>query len=535
MSATVEDVRRSLADGECVLCVLSPDAFGIGRSLSAGDPVAESGDRPVLYWDAEDGFVGQPGARPEGTEDPIRALAYAEHYTGPAIFVFAFDQVDVAGTEAPFRRQLKSMAARFAPSTERALILISSDPLPPSIRRLCTLLGYPEEGLEAETVPLDRSGAPAAGPWREIRQLDRFDSAEWRERLERLTREEVQEIIRGEYHLEAVHRVNALRDGLKMQFTRKDDIIDMMAYATVAQVPMVLLGPPGTAKSNMVRNFCEGLGLSGLRDSAAGQGSDAGETRKGPGKFFEYLLTRYTTPEEIFGPVHIPDMIDKRQYRRVTTGCLPEAEVAFLDEIFKASSAIVNALLAIINERVFHNGGEIQRVPLAMVFAASNEPPQDPQLAALYDRFPLRANCGRVEDEHVHDLWERSWQLGFDKVFSPENLSMPRVACVNDFRLLHLVSLCHFGARSIDSDRGMGRVDFGAEFLRVFRSLRREYDISDRTLRALYALARAMAIVEGRNDLSVEDLNVFRYTSWDESGTGELDRLVSNLKRGIAM
>lgn len=532
MSDVLQEVRQSLAFGKCVLCVLSDDAFGMSQSFTEADPVESAAGRCVFYWDSEDGLSTPSGVvEGQGLTDAILALQHVQKNTQEGLFVFNLDNAGIAEVKDAFRRALKALAPRMTPAAKRAMVLVSSEPLPESIAKLFTKIGYPSEAA-AKAAPTAKG---PGGPWREARQLDTFDTDAWRDRLEGLASQDLQEIINSDSHAESVHRVRDLRDGMKRLFAHKDELIDLLVYATVAQVPLVLLGPPGTAKSNLVRCMCEGMGLAqGKGDAAkAAQETDGdGQPRR---KLFEYLLTRYTTPEEIFGPVHIPDLISKRTYRRVTSGRLPEAEVAFLDEIFKASSAIVNTLLAILNERIFHNAEVIQRVPLIMVFAASNEPPQDPQLAALYDRFPLRANCGRVTDDHVRDLWERSWELHYDKTFSTTNLSMPRTACTNDFRLLHRVALGQFGGRALASGGSSSAFDFNAEFLRIFRSMRRDYDLSDRTLRALYALARAMAVVEGRTHLSVEELNVFRYVSWDESGTGDLDRLVSNLKRGVSM
>jgi len=529
----MEDVRSRLAAGQCRLAVCSEGAFEMAQSFGESDPMPDAAGRPIFFWDAQDGLsvVGATTTATEGMDDAMKALEFAGKLTGPGVFILDLDGAGVAEREAPFRSRLKSLGGHFTPAAKRALVLVSKDPLPESIAKLFSRVGYPE-GAPA------RAAAPAAPPpgaaWRDIRQLETFDTPEWLDRMVGLTEEQCHEVISGEYYLPAVDRVNELRAALKRQFARKDEIIDLMTCATVGQVPMVLLGPPGTAKSHLVRAFCDGLGLGGTRRKTDGNGSADGKG-KPTGGLFEYLLTRYTTPEEIFGPVHIPDLIERRIYRRVTAGRLPEAEMAFLDEIFKASSAIVNALLAILNERIFHNAELVQRVPLIMIFAASNEPPQDPQLAALYDRFPLRANCGRVEDEHLGELWQRSWELNYEKEFHPKGRSIPQVSCTNDFRLLHRVSMCQCGGRQIAETRASGHIDFNSEFMRVFKSLRRDYEISDRTLRALYGLARAMAIVERRTHLSVAELNVFRYISWDESGAGELTRLVNNLKRGASM
>src|SRR5207244_1383982 len=105
--------------------------------------------------------------------------------------------------------------------------------------------------------------------------------------------------------------------------------------------------------------------------------------------YFQWLLTRFTTPEELFGAVSLK-ALEEDDYRRLTTHKLPEAHIAFLDEVFKASSSILNTILTLMNERRFHNGREVAEVPLLTLFAASNELPEDDELLALHDRFLLR-------------------------------------------------------------------------------------------------------------------------------------------------
>ena len=116
---------------------------------------------------------------------------------------------------------------------------------------------------------------------------------------------------------------------------------------------MVIVGPPGTAKSAMIDMFAK------LIDA----------------KYFEYLLTRFTEPNELFGPVDIAAFREGRYTRRLEN-MLPTAEIVFLDEIFKSNSAILNSLLHVINERKFQNGPEVVQVPLISLFAASNEVPE---------------------------------------------------------------------------------------------------------------------------------------------------------------
>ena len=137
-------------------------------------------------------------------------------------------------------------------------------------------------------------------------------------------------------------RINNFRTSLGRFFVNKQDLIDLMVVAAVAQEPLLLVGPPGTAKSDLVLKFRDALGVP-------------------DDDYFEYMLTRFTEPSEIVGPIDINQLRDGRYVRR-EQGKLPTAEVAFLDEIFKSNSAILNILLTIINERKFYQDGKPQPV-----------------------------------------------------------------------------------------------------------------------------------------------------------------------------
>ena len=163
-------------------------------------------------------------------------------------------------------------------------------------------------------------------------------------------------------------KVQALRSELRAQFRERDAVIDGTLTALMAGEHVLLLGPPGTAKSALAKGLCEAI-----------SGAD----------FFERLLTKFSTPEEVFGPVSLKGLENDR-YGRKTSGKLPEAHVAFMDEIFKANSSILNSLLSLVNERIFHNDGAPQACPLLTMVGASNELPEGQELEALYDRFTLR-------------------------------------------------------------------------------------------------------------------------------------------------
>src|SRR6476620_7309453 len=161
--------------------------------------------------------------------------------------------------------------------------------------------------------------------------------------------------------------IQALRNSLVSRFPERETVIDGTLCAVLASEHVLLLGPPGTAKSALARAIAQAFS----------------------GEYFERLLTKFSTPEELFGPISLK-ALERDEFSRVISGKLPEAEFAFVDEIFKANSAILNSLLTLVNERVFHDDGVPVRVPLVTMFGASNELPEGKELEALFDRFILR-------------------------------------------------------------------------------------------------------------------------------------------------
>jgi MoxR-like ATPase len=169
----------------------------------------------------------------------------------------------------------------------------------------------------------------------------------------------------------------------------KEHILSLSLLCCVAGESIFLLGPPGTAKSMVARRLKEVF-------------CDA--------RSFEYLMSRFSTPDELFGPVSVSKLKDEDVYERCVEGFLPEATVVFLDEIWKAGPAIQNALLTVINERIYQNGRHTIQLPMKMLIAASNElPAEDEGLEALWDRFLVRvvSNCISNEKTFYRMLCQR--------------------------------------------------------------------------------------------------------------------------------
>jgi len=185
-------------------------------------------------------------------------------------------------------------------------------------------------------------------------------------------------------------RWTAAIEELERGLLQRDVAARALLLAALAGEHVLLLGPPGTAKSELARRLQRLL----------------------PGAhYFERLLTRFSVPEELFGPLSLKALEDDR-YERLTEGYLPSAEVAFLDEVFKANSAILNTLLGLLHERMFDNGHQRMTTPLVCLVGASNEIPQDDSLHAFYDRFLLRVPVHPVDDAHFAALLQTALPEG---------------------------------------------------------------------------------------------------------------------------
>ncbi|HEY3237677.1 MAG TPA: AAA family ATPase, partial [Polyangiaceae bacterium] len=230
-------------------------------------------------------------------------------------------------------------------------------------------------------------------------------------------------------------------------------------------------------------------------------------------RYFEYLLTRFTEPNEIFGPVDIAAFRDGT-YRRRTAGMLPEAEIVFLDEVFKSNSAILNALLGLLNERRYTSGGQVLQCPLISVFGASNEVPADESLAALYDRFLLRVRSDNLGAFHFNQLLE----LGLlHEVRRLRGHNIEPVVTSQDLHLLaaELADHLSFPDAFLSSYKGL-----------VFQIRAEGISLSDRRAVKLLKLFAASALIDGRAQPDQSDLFVLKHVWNSEDQVAILEGIV---------
>jgi MoxR-like ATPase len=277
-------------------------------------------------------------------------------------------------------------------------------------------------------------------------------------------------------------------DRLKSMFVGRDEVAELIALAVVAGQHLFLHGPPGTAKSALIRQFATSV----------------------RGRYFEYMLTRFSEPNEIFGPI---DLVRLREgtVATVTTGMLPDAEFVFLDELFNANSAILNNLLTVLNERVYRRGAEVHHLPMLSLFSASNHLPEDDALQALFDRFLLRCAVGQLRRESMPQLLAAGWALE-QATTTPSSITAADLQSLSQrVRTVDLSPVSSRYADTVFKIRGLGIA------------------FSDRRAIKALKLLSASALLCGRERTSVSDFWVLRYM-WDrEEQIDSLAALVNGI------
>lgn len=281
------------------------------------------------------------------------------------------------------------------------------------------------------------------------------------------------------------NKIIKLQDHLNHGLVGRRDETKAALLTLLAGENLLLVGPPGTAKSLLARRVASCL-----------QSADNNNDNL---IYFEYLLTKFSTPEEVFGPLSISEL-KKDNFKRNTTGYLPTVQIAFLDEIFKASSSILNALLTILNERQYHNGATLCDIPLQALIAASNElPTGQEELNALYDRFLIRKFVDYVKPDDIASLFE----LNSDNS-NIESISIKEIKALTE------------RSEKVIVPAQIVRIvqDIWLKHRDVFLEDRRE-SLSDRRLVKLIKLLRISAASNGRHEVDLSDVALFKDSLWN--------------------
>ncbi len=201
-----------------------------------------------------------------------------------------------------------------------------------------------------------------------------------------------------------LQKLAEIENELNNRFTGMTEPIRALILSVASGEPLLLIGPPGTAKSRLIRAFC---GLVGLLDE-----NDPGKDHP---DYFEYLLTPFTEPGELFGYYDIAKIKEKGKLERLDANMMQHAKVVYLDEVFNGSSAILNSILAFMNERIFHDRGQRKPVAMKSLFAATNEVPESQELRAIFDRFVLRCRVDNIkaDSKSIINLLQKGWKETF--------------------------------------------------------------------------------------------------------------------------
>lgn len=266
--------------------------------------------------------------------------------------------------------------------------------------------------------------------------------------------------------------IQKIREELKARFLEREDLIDGALAALLCGEHVMIIGAPGTAKSMLAHETCK-------RFTGA--------------KYFHWLLTKFTTPEELFGPISLKGLEDDKYYR-ITANKLPEAHIAFLDEVFKASSSILNTLLTLINERLFFNGDGATQVPLISLFAACNEPPHAEELRALFDRFLLRFHVGYLDDDK-----------NFQRMLTQEEEPASEEASLKDLKTIQ---------------NEVSRIPVPHSIIESLTSLRETLNnmdvvISDRRYKQCLGPMRANAWLAGQKEVTRSNMEILKSVLWN--------------------
>lgn len=291
-------------------------------------------------------------------------------------------------------------------------------------------------------------------------------------------------------------RIQGLLDELNEGLYERESIMASTLLTVLSGQSVFLYGPPGTAKSLVARR------ISSVFENSS---------------YFEYLMQRFSTPEDVFGPISISEL-KKDNYVRKTENYLPTADFAFLDEIWKSSPAILNTLLTIINEKRFKNGNEVVQVPLKALISASNEFPQpNSGLDALYDRFITRLIVNPMEDiDNFHKMISSNDVKSFIEPSNPITMDEWKEISVRS-------------AEITISDESFAAIDYIKREIYEF-NLKREMSpiyVSDRRWQKAMVLLKTSALLNDRSEVTPDDILILSDCLWSsEEDSGVVLKIV---------
>lgn len=270
-------------------------------------------------------------------------------------------------------------------------------------------------------------------------------------------------------------KIQSIISCIQKSFYERDHIIKAAWAAILSNQHMLQIGMPGTAKSQITSTIC-----ASIKEA----------------KYFERLLTRFSAPEEIFGPISLKGL-ENDQYRRIITGKLPEAHIAFIDEIFKGNAAVLNSMLTAINERRFDNDQERIKIPLITVFGASNELPEEEELDALYDRFILRFDVPYIQDGE-------NWESLITSAISVNNKPKNQTITLNEL---------------YTAQQAIKKIQFADNVISVMRDIKMELAqegiiASDRRWYNTVNVLQAWASLNNNDKVETEDLELLCDMLW---------------------
>lgn len=268
---------------------------------------------------------------------------------------------------------------------------------------------------------------------------------------------------------------------LNALYVERDELIKLMMLSIVTGTNLLMLGPPGTGKSAITYELC---------------------SRVENGNYFQWMLNKTSDPSEILGPFSVKEM-ENDKFMRITTGKLPEAHIAFLDEIFKSNAPTLNALLTIMNEHIFYNDGKPQPIPLISMIGASNEPPEDESLNAMYDRFIFRMNVQYVKDAankkrmHNNYIDNRAGLLG---LVGKTTITLDELLVLQN------------ETKNITVSK-----DIVNKFIRLISDLERQaIHVSDRRQNECFKVMQGSAVLRGAKTVSLDDFRSLVYVLWEK-------------------